>query len=51
MLRRIWNALVWLLREPVPEDLVGRLEADADREATKEQWAAEEGRQIRRIIG
>jgi hypothetical protein len=51
MLRRIWNWVVSLLTEPVPKDLVGRLEADADREATKEQWAADEGRQTRRIIG
>lgn len=53
MIKRIWTALVGLLRRPDPtlEELPGVLEADADREAIKEHWAADEGRQTRRIIG
>jgi hypothetical protein len=53
MLKRIWTALVGLLRKPDPtlEELPGVLEVDAEKQATKEQWAADEGRQTRRLIG
>jgi hypothetical protein len=53
MLRRIWNALVSLLREPVPdaEDLASQLEVQAERERAKEKWAADEARQSRHSAG
>jgi hypothetical protein len=47
MLGRIWSWLRSLLTEPVPEDLVGATEAEADRQAARDKWLADEARQTR----
>lgn len=53
MIKRIWSALVGLVREPEPkpEDLPGMLEADEARRAAKDKWLADEARQTRQSAG
>jgi hypothetical protein len=47
MVRRIWAWLAALLARPVPVDPVGGLEAEADRQAARDKWLADEARQTR----
>ena len=52
-MKRIWNSLVRLLRQPDPmlEELPGVLEADAGRQRAKDKWLADEARQTRQSAG
>jgi hypothetical protein len=47
MVRRIWAWLVSLVAKPVPVDPVSELEAEADRQAARDKWLADEARQTR----
>jgi hypothetical protein len=53
MIKRIWSAVVGLLRKPDPtlEELPGVLEVEADRQRAKDQWLADEARQTRQSAG
>jgi hypothetical protein len=53
VIRRIWSALVGLVRgpKPSPEDLPGLLEADDARQRAKDKWLADEARQTRQSAG
>jgi hypothetical protein len=53
VIKRIWSAVVGLVRAPVPrpEDLPGLLEAEADRQRAKDKWLADEARQTRQSAG
>jgi hypothetical protein len=53
MIRRIWRALVGLVRrpDPEPEELPGLLEAESARQRAKDKWLADEARQTRQSAG
>jgi hypothetical protein len=53
VIKRIWSALVGLVRgpEPNPADLPGLLEADEARRLAKDKWLADEARQTRQSAG
>jgi hypothetical protein len=53
VLKRLWRNLVGLLREPdpSPDELVERLEAEAELQRAKDKWLADEGRQARQSSG
>jgi hypothetical protein len=53
VLERLWRKVVGLFREPdpSPEELAGRLEAEAELQRAKDKWLADEARQSRQSSG
>jgi hypothetical protein len=47
MLERTWRGLKSLLTRPMPVDPVGEIEVEADRQAARDKWLADEARQTR----